>query len=163
MRRRQIVWAVILIGVWAGLSLPGSAVEGELQVTINEVELNPAGRDAGREWVEILNRSDEALDLEGWSLTFNYRADGTILLAESSFILGPEERFVFTYPELMLRNDANTVIQLLAPDGIVVDQTPAIDDRANDGQTWQRQPDGGDPLFPDFWVFGNGTKGAVNE
>ena len=161
MDRRVALLGVVLV---AAFSLAGSAaVEGFLQVTINEVELNPVGRDAGKEWVELLNISDEDIDLAGWMLTYNYRSDGLIMIAETELLLRPGERHIFTYPELMLRNDDNTVIELLSPDGIVVDRTPTMNDEAGDGQTWQRYPDGGDPLFLDFWIMGDGTKNAPNE
>jgi len=160
MRRRltTLTMAAVL-----SLSLAGAAVEGFLQITINEVELNPSGRDAGAEWVELVNKGDSEIDLAGWSLTYDYRSEGSIPISETELMLGPGERYVFTYPRLMLRNDDNTRIQLLAPDGTVVDQTPTMHDRDDDGQTWQRYPDGGDPLFADLWVFGNGTRGAPNE
>ena len=144
-------------------SVAAPAVEGFLQITINEVELNPSGRDAGNEWVELLNIGEEEIDLAGWSLTYNYRSDGEVLISEAELLLSPGGRYVFVYPRLMLRNDDNTIVQLIAPDGTIVDQTPTMNDDADDGQTWQRYPDGGDPLFVDFWILGDGTRGAPNE
>jgi len=161
MQRR---WTILAVAAVLAISAAASAaVEGFLQIAINEVELNPSGRDAGNEWVELVNKSDVEIDLDGWSLTFNYRSEGTVLISEGELLLGAGGRYVFVYPRLMLRNDDNTWIQLLAPDGSIVDQTPTMNDTKDDGQTWQRYPDGGDPLFADFWILGNGTRGAVNE
>lgn len=37
-------------------------------VRINEIEFDPAGRDAGREWVELFNASDDPASLKDWRL-----------------------------------------------------------------------------------------------
>jgi len=36
------------------------------EIRINEVELNPAGSDGGKEWIELY--SDSLINLEGWKL-----------------------------------------------------------------------------------------------
>ncbi|MGB2982969.1 MAG: lamin tail domain-containing protein [Candidatus Bipolaricaulia bacterium] len=161
----RMIVAVSLFAAFVGaVAIQGAgAVEGVAQIVLNEVELNPQGRDAGNEWVELLNLSDEEIDLAGWVLTYSYRAAGEILISEEPLLLGPGERYVFAYPRLMLRNDDKTVIELRDLDGNVIDKTSVIRDEANDAQTWQRVPDGGDPVLPDFWVFGKGTKGKANE
>jgi len=131
-------------------------------IVINEIELNPPGRDGGEEWVEILNVGDTPIDLYGWRITYTYRVPGSVELVEEETVLAPGDRFVFTYPALMLRNDDPTPIELIDPDGDVIDRTPAFTDTAGNVCTWQRFPDGGDPLLPDLWLFVKGTKGTPN-
>lgn len=154
-----------VIGVgWIAAMLCVSAMttalgEAAVQVVINEVELNPAGRDAGNEWVELFNMSDVEVNLAGWSLTYTYPAPGIIAFSEGASTLRPGEFFVFTYPTLMLRNAERSIIELRDPDGNVVHSTSSLTDEENDGQTWQRFPIDADPLFGDLWLFREATKG----
>jgi hypothetical protein len=78
--------------------------------------------------------------------------DGAATLSTDSLVLRPGQRFVFRYEGLSLRNDANTVIRLLDAAGALVDETPAFRDVYDNGKTWQRIPDGGDPVFP-LWLL----------
>ena len=158
-----------VIGVgWIAAMLCVSAMttalgEAAARVVINEVELNPAGRDAGNEWVELFNTGDVEVNLAGWSLTYTYRAPGLIVLSEEALTLGPGEFFVFTYPTLMLRNAERSIIELRDPDGNVVHSTSSLTDEENDGRTWQRLPMGGGPLLGDLWLFWEATKGKPIE
>jgi len=38
---------------------------------INEVEMNPAGANAGAKWVELCNASSEKVSLSGWQLSIS--------------------------------------------------------------------------------------------
>ncbi|MEM3697678.1 MAG: lamin tail domain-containing protein, partial [Candidatus Bathyarchaeia archaeon] len=42
---------------------------GATKIVINEVELNPAGVDEGKEWVELYNPTQNAVDLSYWTLS----------------------------------------------------------------------------------------------
>ena len=129
---------------------------------LNEIELNPQGFDADKEWVEILNVSESAVDIAGWQITANYRDDTILVISEESKLIPPGGRYIYTYEGLRLRNDSGTVVQLINPDGVVVDQTSPLRDTEDDEQTWQRFPDGGDPLFPDMWWFLPASRNASN-
>ena len=132
-------------------------------LVINEVEINPAGRDHGAEWIEIVNLSDQAVDLAGWPVSYAYRGPGPIALVDGARALGPGERFVFVYPRIALINAMSNVIRLIDPTGWLVDETsPLLDANDSDG-TWQRFPDGGDPWFPDLWIFNEATRGRSND
>jgi hypothetical protein len=131
-------------------------------VVVNEVELNPDGLDRDAEWVELLNVGATAVDLAGWSLGYNYPIDGAATVSADSLVLQPGQRVVFRYEGLCLRNDANTVIRLLDAAGALVDETPPFRDVYDNGKTWQRIPDGGDPAFP-LWLLHDATKNAPNK
>lgn len=131
-------------------------------IVINEVELNPKGFDRDAEWVELLNVGSAAVDLTGWGLTYNYPSNGVQPLAEGKLSLAPGGRLVVRYEGLRLRNDGATVIALVDATGATIDSTGALRDTSDDERTWQRFPDGGDPLFPDLWVFLPGTPGRTN-
>ena len=135
----------------------------QMGVVINEVELNPAGFDTDKEWVELLNTGDTAVDITGWALSFTYRGPGTLPITEAPQSLPPGGRYVFVYPGLRLRNAEGTPIHLYDADGILVDETPSMTDRFDDDHTWQRWPDGGDPAWPGLWLFREATRNAPNE
>ncbi len=152
---------LLAIGL-AGFLFPVRAA-GLTELVINEVEANPAGFDSGNEWIEILNLSEQPVDLIGWTVSYTYRGPGTLPVALGSTVLGPGERFVFVYPRLALRNAEPNVIRLIDPAGLIVDETSPLTDTDDDDSTWQRFPDGGDPLFPDLWLFLPSTRGLTND
>lgn len=155
----------LTLGAWAQDASPTvdpAAAAPVRTVVINEVEINPNGFDRDAEWVELLNVGTTPIDLAGWSLTYDYPIDGVLTIAETSLILRPGQRHIFTYPGLRLRNDDQIMIRLLDAAGAVIDEAGALRDVADNGKTWQRFPDGGDPsLFP-IWVFSDATKNAPN-
>lgn len=160
-REAAIAAACVAIGTLAA-SLATEAPATPRTIVLNEVELNPNGYDRDAEWVEILNVGAEAVDLAGWTLSYNYPSDGAAAIAVASSILRPGQRIVYRYEALRLRNDANTVIRLHDAAGAFVDETSALRDVYDDGKTWQRIPDGGDPLLP-IWLLRDGTKNAPNK
>ena len=157
----QAVMAIALIGTCAALAAAQETASPS--VVITEVEVNPAGFDTSAEWVELLNTGDETVDLAGWAISYSYRGPGALPITGASLSLPPGGRLVFVYPGLRLRNAGSTAISLFDSEGILVDQTPAMPDAEDDGGTWQRFPDGGDPNFPGFWLFLPATRNAVNE
>jgi hypothetical protein len=166
MRKRRCTRArLAALAVLAVLAIVTAAAQDTEQSTlvINEVELNPDGLDSGNEWIEILNPSEQPVDLTGWTVSYTYRGPGTFPLIEEATNLGPGERFVFVYPQLALRNAQATVIRLIDPAGLIVDETSPLTDTDDDDSTWQRFPDGGDPWFPDLWLFLPATGGRTND
>jgi hypothetical protein len=161
MRVRGMV--VLLACVLLGTLLAASAADAPAAhtIVINEVELNPNGLDRDAEWVELLNVGSTTVDVVGWSLTYDYPIDGAEIIATESLVIRPGQRVVFRYEGLRLRNDANTVIRLVDAGGAVIDETPAFRDVYDNAKTWQRIPDGGDPLLP-LWLLRDGTKNAAN-
>ncbi len=164
MKRQSImlISALLLISV----ALVGwCQTEGEVFVphlVINEIEINPAGMDTDHEWVELFNPTDAAIDLNGWQISYSYPEDGYILLSETTLMIAPGGRYVFVYPGLKLRNGDANAFYLMNPEGVVVEQTAPFRDEANDNATWQRFPDGGDPLFLDLWIFQEDSRNKSN-
>jgi len=155
--------AALAVLVLLAIVAAGAQDTAQSMLVINEVELNPEGFDTGNEWVEVLNRSERPVDLAGWTVSYTYRGPGTFPLSEGTTNLGPGERMVFVYPRLALRNAEGTVIRLIDPAGLIVDETSPLSDTDDDGRTWQRFPDGGDPWFPDLWLFLPATRGRTND
>jgi hypothetical protein len=160
-RRYTLVHAVLLV-LLMGLAAWGQDAESTLHLVINEIEINPAGLDTDHEWVEILNPTDAAIDLLGWQISYSYRTEGYLPLTETSHVIPPGGRFVFVYPGLRLRNSEIHAFRLMDPQGVVVEETTAFKDEADDKSTWQRFPDGGDPLFLDLWIFQDDSRNKSN-
>jgi hypothetical protein len=129
------------------------------QVVINEYELNPAGEDAGREWVELYNPTSEAVDLTGWTIETRHGVQGLGVLGG---VMMPSARVVYQFPEQALDNIGEGFpfeesLVLRDDRGRRVDSAPFSTDCWNDGRTWQRAKDAADR-----WEFRSGTKGASN-
>ncbi|MEM2839143.1 MAG: lamin tail domain-containing protein [Thermoplasmata archaeon] len=131
------------------------------QLVINEVELNPAGTDAGREWVEIYNPLDKEIELKGYSLETMH---GEIAALSLDGVIAPRGYRVFTFSKTSLDNGNpgdsfafGDSIALLNPDGDALDITPVISDTTSNSDTWHRSWDGAPK-----WVFGKGSKGTTN-
>jgi hypothetical protein len=129
-------------------------------VVINEYELNPAGEDRGKEWVELYNPTNEAIDLAGWSLQTEHGVQSISSLG--SAVLMPKGRLVYYFADQALDNMGSGFpfeesIVLLDNHGRHVDSTPFSTDYWNDKRTWQRAQDG-----TDRWEFKDNTKGSRN-
>lgn len=163
---RGFRWGYLLLVVLLGLCVGGFAEINEetapLHLVINEIEINPAGFDTGNEWVELYNPTGEAVDLEGWQISYTYRGPETQVIATESTLIKPGEYFVYTYSGLRLTNATPGIVRLIDPEETVIDQTSPFKDEDNDEKTWQRFPDGGDPLWPDLWFFIPATHGRSN-
>lgn len=158
------VIAGIILAAVAGLakteSEDGATVLPSL--VINEIEINPPGRDADSEWVELLNVGNVPVDVAGWRITYSYRATGAFVLSETPRSIPPGGRMVFVYPGIRLRNGTANVVQLLDAEGVLIDQTPMLKDVANDARTWQRIPDGGNTEVPELWLLVEETRDRSN-
>lgn len=129
-------------------------------LVINEYELNPAGEDDDREWVELYNPTDEAVNLAGWTLQTSHGVQA--LGALGGAVLMPQARLVYQFRGQALDNlgegfPSEESIVLRDSSGRRVDSTPFATDFWNDGRTWQRAQDGADR-----WEFKEGTKGRSN-
>ncbi len=156
-----VLWLVVCL-VGAGMWAQDTDSDEAPHLLINEIEINPPGLDADNEWVELLNPTDAPIDLLGWQISYSYRDEGFLPLTETTWIVPPGGRVVFVYPGLRLRNGDAHVFRLIDPDGAIVEETAPFADDEDDEQTWQRFPDGGDPWFPDLWLFQENSRNESN-
>jgi hypothetical protein len=129
-------------------------------IVMNEVEANPAGSDAGNEWLELYNPSDVSVDLTGWSVAALH-GDGHSYTIPSGASIASHGYYVITFGTQFLDNSGE-VVALTNAGHSEVDRTPALNDGANDGSTWQRVPNGADTGGPSDWLLRSGTEGAQN-
>ncbi len=128
---------------------------------INEVELNPPGQDAGKEWIELYNPTNSAVYLDGWYFETKHGIQQECYL--ESEIIPAKGRFVHCFDRLTLDNGGENgmplgeSIVLHDPSGKSIDSTPFLTDYFNDDRTWQRRSDGADD-----WTFKESSCGAPN-
>ena len=127
---------------------------------INEVELNPEGSDAGKEWVELLNNTNAEIDLTGYVLIPASGEKKSYTIEEG--IIGPGERMVITFPKQTLNNSGSKglkgeMVTLNDPAGNLVDKTEWLTDQNDNGFTNQRSCDG-----YVHWGYNEGSPGEKN-
>ena len=100
----------------ATFALPEAAVSGD--VVFNEILFNP--RVGGVRFVELLNRSNKFIDLQGWQLG-NLKPDGSVdnaILASGPLVLGPGLLLAFSSSTAIITSqyptssDAANLVQL---------------------------------------------------
>ena len=96
-------------------------LQGTAPVIVDRILPNPKGEDKGREWIELKNRSNEAVDLNGWKL--DNREGGSPPYTIISGLLKPRQvhRFTSSQTGIELRNTADQV-RLFDASGKQVDQ-----------------------------------------
>jgi len=112
-------------------------------IRINEFESNPAGIDAGNEWVELYNKKE--INLTGYKLVNN---DGDEIWLKGSF----KKYFVYVFEKQWLDNVDEKVFLYNGDE--LIDETDLFDDSENDKKTWQ---------LCDDWEFIKETKDGKND
>ncbi|MBS7656060.1 lamin tail domain-containing protein [Candidatus Bathyarchaeota archaeon] len=127
-------------------------------IVINEVELNPPGRDDNREWIELYNPTSSKVNIGGWILTTKYKRTYTI---PSDTFIEADSYFIITLPGFFL---ANTNEQVILKDASKreIDKTPIMNDVEDSAKTWQRYPNGVDTDSNMDWQFKASTKSSSN-
>ena len=154
----------LLFGLMAILLLGGTITPAisqsspEFGIVINEVELNPTGSDAGlgvggsginsktttgisgaQEYVELYNPTSESVDISGWSLTPS--AEWKKYVIPANTVIESNSFLTFTHVNFWFKDFGETVT-LTDNEGNVIDQTPLLEDRDDDANSWQRVTDG---------------------
>lgn len=129
-------------------------------VVINEIEQNPAGTDAGNEWLELYNPTESVVDLSGWELRTTAGVVETCMFPSGTTIEA-EGYLVITFGSQFLDNEDESVILLDASD-VEVDRIPLRIDTYNDSRSRQRVPNGSDTENASDWQFREVTKGFSN-
>lgn len=122
-------------------------------VMINEVEMNPKGRDSGREWVELYNPTSSDIVIGNFAIQTQIRPftitipAGTVIEAGGFYVVKVEGERLGVVEKLALVNSA----------GKIMDKISLLD-KHNDDRTWQRVPDGSST-----WKFTVATQGKPND
>lgn len=128
---------------------------GATNIMINEAELNPQGSDSGKEWIELYNPTAVEVNVSGFEITTSFKS-ATVQLP-SDAVIDANGTYLVELDSQMLSNTAESLV-LSNSSGEVVDRTPSLVDKNDDGWTWQRIPDGNDE-----WKFAQGTRDELND
>ncbi|KAA0001553.1 MAG: PEGA domain-containing protein [Thermoplasmata archaeon] len=124
-----VIAAVIIASAFAILPTNYRKAEavtvGTAPVILTEIMYDPAGDDAGNEWIELYNMGDETVNLSGWRIEDD---DGNIF-AMLSGVIAPYEYRVFYGSNL--NNDGDTIIVYNASDIEVINITYSPDAATN--------------------------------
>jgi len=112
-------------------------------IYINEVEINPGGSEAGNEWVELYNHSDNAIDLTDWEIGAQVGTSIKLTIPLEGVI--PANGYMLVQVGVEFLNNQGEVVELRKPDGSLADQTPeaGLLDLIGDDRCWGRVPSGG--------------------
>lgn len=168
MAKMGLAVALVVGLIGAGLvgAIPANAQGSEEQVSqpggsgtsilINEVEMNPAGRDSGKEWVELYNPTSSDVNIGNFALQTQVRPF-TIAIPAGT-VIGAGQFYVVKVGGEKFSNILPETLKLVDTAGRAVDNTPSLLDRRDDSRTWQRIPDGSNT-----WRFTSGTQGGPND
>ena len=126
-------------------------------IVINEVVAKAA--DDGADWVELYNRGDIEVSLDGYALQddkddnlFLLPADLTILPGDFLVIEGKSSANEVLFPFGLGSDEA---VRLLGDDGTIIDMLDWEDGEAPKGQSYGRYPDGGSDIGTlEFTTYG---------
>ena len=119
-------------------------------IVINEVEMNPLDGSDGKEWVELYNDKNEAINISGWELHDGVKKRHSI---PEGTIIEKNDFYVIELSSAVLNNDGDFVI-LYNNEGNEIDRTETLKDSKWSLETWQ---------LCDSWEFLEATKGEKNK
>src|SRR5215212_4604814 len=123
-------------------------------ILVNEVELNPAGNDMAKEWIELYNPT--AVDVNIGNFEIRPLFTSATIKLPSHAVIEAGETYVIELDRSMLSNTAESLV-LANASGDIKDRTPSLVDKGDDERTWQRIPDGNNE-----WQFVENTRGNLN-
>ena len=105
-------------------------------IVINEILPSPRGEDKLEEWLEILNKNDEEIDLSGWKIQDTKGAVTTYTFPEGTLI-GLKGFLILARPttNITLNNDGDG-LELIQPDEKVIDEV--YYEKALEGKSFNR-------------------------
>ena len=113
------------------------------EIKINEVEINPAGKDTGTEWIEFY--SDEEIDFSDFKIKNN---DGDELLLDFTF----SNYYLYNLSKQWLDNSDEKVFLYQGEN--LIDETDIFEDNQDNEKTWS--------LCESNWEFLDSTKNKKN-
>lgn len=111
------------------------------QVIINELLPNPEGQDLANEWIELYNKGNLEVNLEGWQIgdfsvnNKSYIIPPGVKIAPGSFLILKREQ-----TNIALNNNGDGV-KLIQPNQNLIDSA-VFNEKAQDGFSFNRKPDG---------------------
>lgn len=129
-------------------TVPGREVSAEHKIEIvtegiliSEFLPSPKGDDAVEEWIELVNLTDQAVNLGGWQLDDAAGKGSKTFSIPSDTIILPKAFLVFArdVTRVVLNNTEGDAVRLLSPQGVAVDEVRY--EEARDGYAAARRSD----------------------
>lgn len=150
----------VLFIISAMLLVPYQQSYGRIQnLKINEIEINPPGPVAHKQWIEIYNMGEDLLNISGWLLKSTKL--GKTFPIPPGYVIRGHDYVIVPLPSVTLGQENESIV-LLTQDSVEVDRTPTFSDIFDDDRTWQRFPNGVDTNTETDWLFTNSTHGKSN-
>jgi len=155
------IFAILILGFSVSPALGQSNPISD-NIVINEIDINPPGDDSETisEWVELYNPTNFEMDIGGWEIASTTILKKTLTISEGTTIEAGKYK-TFSYTTIWFP-DINELVELRDSDGIIIDQTPRINDLDNDFSSWQRIYDGYDTDSDSDWKFETSNVGLSN-
>ena len=118
---------MLLVLIFSPIIVPAFA-----DITIIEVEANPAGPDEGNEWAILFNSGNKKVSLSGWGISSTQESKSFDL---SGNIGKCEQKSIFFSGEFV--SDKTDSLVLYDHAGKVIDSTPTFSDIKNNTLTWK--------------------------
>lgn len=117
-----------------------SAPQYKSHQLINEIMVNPAGKDTEGEWIELFNSTSEIIDLSDWYLD-DAEGNSSPYRLETGTMIGPGARLIIQEPNLGLSlNNSADKVRLLAPNKELKEEIAYID--AKEDWSYSKKADG---------------------
>jgi len=168
--KSAIIFALVALILITGTITPVLSQTSDVSsnIVINEVEINPPGTDSRstnslsssvNEFVELYNPTDTAIDVSGWEIIPT--KDWKSYTLPSGSIVPSKDHVVFMASSFWF-NDSSEFVTLKNEEGVIIDQTPLLEDEDNDMNSWQRAYDGLDTGNTSDWIFKTATGATTN-
>ena len=168
--KSAIIFALLAVILFTGTITPALAQSSNISsnIVINEIELNPPGTDSRssniasssvNEFLELYNPTDSSIDVSGWQIIPT--KDWKSYTIPSGSIIEPNDHAVFMASSFWF-SDVSEFITLKDANGVIIDQTPLLDDTGDDMSSWQRIYDGWDTDNNSDWILKGATGAATN-
>ena len=168
--KSTIIIALLAVILITGTITPALAQSSNISsnIVINEIELNPPGTDSRssniasssvNEFLELYNPTDSSIDVSGWQKIPT--KDWKSYTIPSGTIIQPNDHAVFMASSFWF-SDVSEFVTLKDADGVIIDQTPLLDDTGDDMSSWQRIYDGWDTDNNSDWILKGATGAATN-
>jgi len=168
--KSAIIFALLAVILITGTITPALAQTSNISsnIVINEIELNPPGTDSRttniasssvNEFLELYNPTDLPIDVSGWQII--PAKDWKSYTIPSGSIIQPNDHAVFMASSFWF-NDVSEFVTLKNTNGVIIDQTPLLDDVDDDMSSWQRIYDGWDSDNSSDWILKGATASATN-
>jgi endonuclease YncB( thermonuclease family) len=148
-KSRILVLLVIFTALTVGYICTVSAEDTD-KVMINGFDLNPDGKDIGKEWIMLYNPMNGSVNISDWSLSTTH--GDTVTVKVENVTIPPDSYWTYIHDSQWFDNNDESIV-LRDERAKEMDRTPVKSDSDNDNRFWKRNPDGFDTNSDSDWIY----------